>query len=129
MEATGKIIAALEPKSGVSQSTGKPWKVVQYVLETQESYPRHVVFEVFGEDRLQQFNIQTGEELTVAFDIDAREYNGRWYNQLKAWKVERAAVSVPMVTQPSGLTDTTSQETPFDVLPFDQQDDKEQLPF
>ena len=82
MEITGKIIAALEPRGGVSQRTGNSWKTQEFVIETHEQYPRKCVFNVFGEDRLREFNIQVGEELTVSFDIDAREFNGRWYLSL-----------------------------------------------
>lgn len=94
MEITGKIIAALEPRTGTSQRTGNSWKVQEFVIETHEQYPRKCCFEVFGEDRLQQFNITVGEELIVSFDIDAREWQGndgrqRWTNQLRAWRVVR----------------------------------------
>ena len=47
------------------------------------------VFDVFGADKIAQFNIQAGEELNVFFDVDAREWNGRWFNSIRAWKVER----------------------------------------
>ena len=88
MEITGKIIVALEPRSGVSNNTGNPWKMQSFVLETTtEQYPRRCVFDVFGEDRLNQFNIQVGQEYTVSFDIDAREYQGRWFNSIRAWRV------------------------------------------
>ena len=60
-----------------------------YVIETHDQYPRKCVFNVFGEDRIKQFNIQVGEELLVSFDIDAHEYNGRWFNNLHAWNVQR----------------------------------------
>lgn len=89
MEITGKIIAALEARGGVSQRTGNTWKSQEFVLETHDQYPRHCVFRVFGEDRLRDFNIQVGEELTVSFDIDAHEYQGRWYNDVSAWRVSR----------------------------------------
>ena len=56
-----------------------------------DQYPRKMCFDVFGEDKINQFNIQVGEELTVHFDIDAREWQGRWFNSIRAWKVERAA--------------------------------------
>ena len=46
-----------------------------------------MVFDVFGDDKIQQFNIQPGQELTVSFDIDAREYQGRWFNSIRAWRV------------------------------------------
>ncbi len=93
MEITGKIIAALEPRGGVSQRTGNTWKSQEFVIETHEQYPKHCVFRVFGEDRLNQFNIQVGQELTVSFDIDAHEYNGRWYNDISAWRVAPAGAS------------------------------------
>lgn len=97
MEISGKIIAALEPRGGISQRTGNPWKTQEFVIETHDQFPRHCVFNVFGEDKLRDFNIQVGEELTVSFDIDAREYNGRWYNDIRAWRVQRGVVAAPTV--------------------------------
>ena len=89
MEITGKIIAVLPERAGTSARTGSEWKVGSYVLETMDQYPRKMNFEVFGTDRIQQFNIQLGEVMTVSFDIDAREYNGRWFNSIRAFKVDR----------------------------------------
>ncbi len=98
MELAGKVIAVLEPRGGVSRN-GNEWKVQEYVIETHDQYPRKMVFDVFGADKIQQFNIQVGEELNVSFDIDAREWNGRWFNSIRAWKVERVA-SQPMPGAP-----------------------------
>lgn len=95
MEITGKIIAACEPRGGVSQRTGNSWKMQEFVLETMEQFPRKCMFSVFGEDRLNEFHIQVGEVLQVSFDIDAREYNGRWYNDIRAWRVQRDVTSAP----------------------------------
>lgn len=92
MEISGKIIAALEPRGGVSQRTGNTWKMQEFVIETHEQYPKHCVFTIFGEDKLRDFNIQVGEELTVSFDIDAHEYQGRWFNDIRAWRVQRGVV-------------------------------------
>ncbi len=105
MELTGKIIVVCPEKSGVSASTGNPWKVQEYVLETHDQYPRRMCFSVFGEDKIKQFNIQQNQELTVSFDIDAREYNGRWFNSIRAWKVA-APQAAPAASQ--GM-----QEAPF----------------
>ena len=88
MELAGKVIAVLEPRGGVSKN-GNEWKVQEYVIETHDQYPRRMCFDVFGADKIQQFNIQVGEELNVFFDIDAREWQGRWFNSIRAWKVER----------------------------------------
>lgn len=87
MEITGKIIAVLPERSGIS-ARGE-WKAQSFVIETHEQYPKKMVFDVFGADRLAQFNIQTGEEMTVSFDVDAHEYQGRWYNSIRAWNVQR----------------------------------------
>ncbi|MBQ7362042.1 MAG: DUF3127 domain-containing protein [Bacteroidaceae bacterium] len=94
MEITGKIIAVLPERGGVSK-TGNEWKMQEYVLETHEQYPRKICFNVFGADKISQFNIQAGEEMTVSFDINAREYNGRWYNDIRAWRVERGTAPAP----------------------------------
>lgn len=91
MELTGKIIAILPAQGGVSQHTGNPWKSQDYVIETQEIYPKKCCFSVFGDEKIQQMNIQLGETLTVSLDINANEYQGKWYNQVRAWKVERMA--------------------------------------
>ena len=61
----------------------------EFVLETHDQYPRKCCFRVFGEDKIKQFNIQSGEELTVSFDIDASEWQGRWFNRINAWAVNR----------------------------------------
>ena len=69
MELQGKVIAALPERSGVS-ARGE-WKSQEFVIEYQEGqYPRHLVFTVFGADRLQRFNIQIGQTVLVAFDVD-----------------------------------------------------------
>lgn len=87
MDLQGKIIAVLPERSGVS-ARGE-WKAGSFVIETHDNYPKKMVFDVFGADRLSQFNIQVGEELMVSFDIDAHEYQGRWYNSIRAWNVQR----------------------------------------
>ena len=100
MDLTGKIIAILPANSGVSSRTGNPWMSQEYVLEVPAQYPRRMVFRVFGEDRIKMFNIQAGEELTVQFDIDAQEYQGRWYNRINAFNVFRGqmAQDIPAAT-------------------------------
>ena len=89
MEIQGKLIAAMPTRSGVSQRSGNPWQSRDFVLEIPGQYVRHFVFTVFGEDRLKQFNLRKDEEVIVSFDIDAHEYQGRWYNSCQAYKVER----------------------------------------
>ena len=99
MDLTGKIIAVLPANSGVSARTGNPWMSQEYVLEVPGQYPRKCLFRIFGEDRIKQFNIQQGEDLTVQFDIDAHEYNGRWFNEIRAYNIVRGAVVPPVAGQ------------------------------
>lgn len=104
MELTGKIIAVMAAQSGVSARTGNSWMSQEYVIEVPGQYPRKCVFRLFGEDKIKQFNIQQGEDLTIQFDIDAHEYNGRWFNEIRAWNVLRGqqpAVAPQAVAAPS----------------------------
>ncbi|KAA6330387.1 hypothetical protein EZS27_020898 [termite gut metagenome] len=127
MDLTGKIIAILQPKGGISKSSGNEWKAQEYVIETNEQYPKKMCFEVFGAEKIQQFNIQQGEELTVSFDIDARPWQDRWFNSIRAWKVERitTANTSPIAPPPNAPASTTAttvpelvQENADDDLPF-----------
>ena len=93
MEIQGKIIAVLPTRSGTS-ARGTQWSSQTSVIETQEQYPKKLAFDVIN-DKIDQFNIQVGEFLTVQFDINAREYNGRWFNSVNAWNVIRQAQQAP----------------------------------
>lgn len=130
MELTGKIIAVMEPRGGVSARTGNQWMTQEYVLEVPGQYPKRCLFNIFGEDRIKQFNIQQGEDLTIQFDIDAREYNGRWFNDIRAYNVIRGqvqpAAGMPQAAQfpPAGATapfppaQEPAAEGSADDLPF-----------
>lgn len=134
MEFTGRIIKALEPRSGVSARTGNPWKMQDFVIEeTMGQFPKRMVFNVFGEDNLNRFNIQEGQELTISFDVNAREYNGRWFNDIRAWNVMPAAAAQPVAAaQPAAPFPPADQPaaqpaapTPFEAAP----DESSDLPF
>ena len=99
MDVVGKIIAALPPKSGTSQSTGKPWQVNAYVLQTNEQTPKNIAFDVFGAERVEQYNLKVGDMVTVSIDIDAHEYNGRWYNDVRVWRIAPAGQSASAPAQ------------------------------
>lgn len=123
MELSGKIIAVMQAKSGVSTKTGNNWMTQEYVIEVPGQYPKRCAFSVFGEDRIKQFNLQSGDDVTIQFDIDAREFNGRWYNDVRAYNVIRGQVQQPVVANTSIVsssfpsTDET-QSSDGDELPF-----------
>ena len=93
MEVSGKIIQVLPEQGGVGKTSGKEWKLQAYVLETQEQYPRKIHFEVFGEDRIKANPCQLDDIVTVSFDIESREFNGRWYTSIRAWKIQQGVVT------------------------------------
>lgn len=126
MEIQGKIIAVLPERSGVS-ARGE-WKCQTYVIETQEQYPKKMAFDVFGADRIVNFGIRVGMVVDVSFDIDAHEYQGRYFNQIRAWDVKNVAQQNPsqgvnyngnaqagaQAAQPSaGPANPTNQNNPF----------------
>lgn len=123
MDITGRIIAALEPRSGTSKATGNPWKMQEFVLETiNEQYPHKMMFSVFGEDKLQQAAINIGDEVTVSFDVNAREYNGRWYNDIRAWRVSHEVAgnvqSQGIPNNQAPIVDAFAPSNEKDDLPF-----------
>lgn len=87
MEVRGKIVTVLPIQTG--EGKNGTWKKQDYVIDydQQSQYPRKMMFNLWG-DKIDQFNIQEGQMVRVSFDIDCREYNGRWYNDIRAWKVE-----------------------------------------
>ena len=132
MEIIGKAIAALPVKNGVSKKTGEQWQYREYVIETQEQYPKKMCFEVFGTEKLKEFNIRNNDLIKVYFDITAREYNGKWYNSIRAWKVEHvnpdgsvvgSTTAAPVSQAPAPQTPATPAAAPTtqesdDDLPF-----------
>ena len=92
MDVVGKIIQVLPAQEGVGRN-GNPWKVQPYVLETLDQYPRKVHFEVFGEERIKQNPCDVDQLVTVSFDIESREFNGRWYTSIRAWRIQQGDVT------------------------------------
>jgi len=87
MEIKGKVIAVTPVQTG--EGRNGLWKKQEYVVEYDQTsqYPRRMMFNLWG-DKIDQYHIQEGQFINVSFDIDCREYNGRWYNDIRAWKIE-----------------------------------------
>ena len=118
MELNGRIIAVLPVQTG--QGKNGEWKKQEYVLEynTDSQYSKKVCFNLWG-DKVDQFNIREGQNLTVSFDIDSREYQGRWYNDIRAWRVieqqQQAAMSdIPPFAGQQVPPPFTTQDIPAD---------------
>lgn len=102
MEITGEIIECIPVKSG--QSANGEWRKQEYVLQTDGQYPKKICFMAWGE-KIEQFAIQEGETVQVSIDLESREYNGRWYTDVKAWKVSRDGSSADVSYSPAGQVD------------------------
>ena len=134
MEISGKIIQVLPEQGGVSKTSGKEWKLQAYVLETQEQFPRKVHFEVFGEDRIKANPCQLDDVVTVSFDIESREFNGRWYTSIRAWKIQQGVVEAAATPQavPAAQPQYVAAAPQSNTATFDAatgMDDTSELPF
>lgn len=142
MEVVGKIIQVLPMQEGVGRN-GNPWKLQGYVLETIENYPRKVHFEVFGEDKIKNNPCDIDQIVTVSFDIESREFNGRWYTSIRAWKIQQgdttqagvASAAAPVAAAPAQAAPAPAaapaDAAPANVDPFDASagDGTSDLPF
>lgn len=117
---TGKIIAAGQVQTGISQN-GTQWSSCEYVIEElNQQYPARAVIQVYGSDKLQQFNIQVGEIITAHIGLKAHQSkDGRWFNQLDCWKVQRPTAQ-PQQMQQQG-TQQGFQQNPPQPAPIQQQ--------
>ena len=89
MDVKGTLKEKTYEQEGVSKKNGNPYKVAEYLLEIPGDYVKHAVFKVMNgqNDRIARFDSMIGKMVTVSFDINAREYNGHWYNELSAWGI------------------------------------------
>lgn len=83
----GKVIKVLPPEGGVSKA-GKPWKRQMFVIETDGQYPKTVAFSVMGEEKIAKAGLQIGHTIEIDVDAESREYNGKWYTSLNAWRIK-----------------------------------------
>ena len=85
MDISGKIVNLLPEQNG--QGKNGTWRKKEFVIETEAQFPKKVCFSICGE-KIDQSPLKEGEKVTVSFDLESREFNGRWYTEAKAWKVQ-----------------------------------------
>ena len=124
MEITGKIAQILEATTGTSQKG--EWKRQDFILETQEQYPKKVCIENWN-DKIDSGILKVGSTLTISINIESREFNGKWYTGVKAWKAATGASSGAS----GGGTQQSSNfnAPPGDIPPPSEEPANDDLPF
>ena len=117
MEISGKLIQFLAVQTG--QGKNGPWKKQEFVIETGDTYPKKICIAVWGE-KIDMTKFKVGDSITASFDVESREYNGKWYTDVKAWKVV-AGQSTPQAS-PGNQANNADQyfdiNSSTDDLPF-----------
>ena len=133
MEVQVKVISKFDIVEGVSKSSGKEFKYFNFIGETIEQYPRKIAFEAFGEKRIANCQVNENDVYNVSFDVESREFEGKWYTKASAWKTElvsSSAMGDQQQTQQPEEAKTVSPITQQQTIPQDNSlDDDYQLPF
>lgn len=123
MEIQGKIIAILEPQRFVSQKNGNEYVTTVFVIETQGQYPKKVAMKVMGEDKFKQMGIVMGGIYNVSFDVESREWKGKYYTECQAWRAVRmdgqqASTNASPLPAPQPQVQQNDAKTDDSNLPF-----------
>jgi hypothetical protein len=115
MQLTAKLIQLLPIQTG----TGKngEWKKQDIIVETDGQYPKKVCVSIWGE-KIDEQQLVVGNSLTIDFDVESREYTGRWYTDLKAWKVDVVSQGNVQSNNLKDIEPLDLYEKPDDGLPF-----------
>lgn len=136
MEATGTIIDILSEESGTTNS-GKAWQKQTFAIETEGQYPKKIAIQVWGEkiNDLAKFSI--GDKITAHINIESREYNGKYYTDIKSYRLDRdSAVTTQATYTPVEPTYTPPAHTPMaetfnttPAQPIEATEGEDDLPF
>jgi hypothetical protein len=119
MQLTGKIVSLLPMQTGTGRNG--TWRKQEVILETEGQYPKKVCVAVWGE-RIDENQLRIGNNLKVDVDVESREYNGRWYTDVKAWRVEVVAAGSNTSTDTTYTPVQTNQGTGTPTPPIQQYD-------
>ena len=117
MELKGKVIQLLPLQTGMGKKG--QWKKQEFIVETQSQYPKKVCLSVWG-DKIDQFNLSVGQVVNASVELESREYNGRWYTEARAWKIDKSANNSSGDMAPPAMDEpfTADANNTGDDLPF-----------
>ena len=115
LQITGTIKSIGEVQSGTSKTNNKEWKKINFVVQTQGEYSKDVAFNVFGAEKVDNFTKynKVGQTVDVSFDVESREYKGRYYTDLNAWKVFTNKGGATASAEPVNSTTEDAGNLPF----------------
>ncbi len=116
LEIQGKIIKIMPMQSG--NSARGQWQKQEFVIETKDKFPKKACFSVWGDKIDSLKNYTEGAEVTVSFNVESREYNQRWYTDLRAWKIEGTGSATPPADAPPPFTEDDIPPPEEEDLPF-----------
>lgn len=134
MELTGILMKKIGERTGVSPRNGNAWKMAEFLIEVPGQNPRHTVFQVSDgqQSRITRFESLIGKTVTVSFDLDAHEYQDRWFNDVKAWGIMEyvAGRKLPETKVAEAATDAEQKpEDKTEPQPAEEQKADDGLPF
>lgn len=109
-----KIEGRLIQKLALQTGNGKngEWRKQEFVIETDDAYPKKICANLWS-DRISQLDpIAINEKIAVYFNLESREFNGKWYTDVRAWRIEKAAQSVPVSDAAQQQPYSTQQQPP-----------------
>ena len=121
IQVKGTVVQILKSETGVSKA-GKEWKKQEFVIETNEQYPKKVCFTLFGDKSSLLDGITEGKEVEVFFSVESRDFNGKWFHNINAWKIELAGVGTAAKSYPPEFS-------AGDIPPEASEDNGNDLPF
>lgn len=121
----GQITAILPETRGVGQRG--EWVSQDFVLKTDDNYPKNICFTILGADKIKEANIRIGDVVSIGVNLESREFKGRWYTSIKAWSVKKKFEAQAAKQAPPAPTPQPSQ--PTQTQTFSSVDNTDDLPF
>ena|ERR1041385_2270308 len=117
MEISGTVVNLLPMQTG--QGKNGTWKKQEFILETPGQFPKKVCISLWGE-KVDENKLSSGDKITASINIESREYNGRWYTDVRAWKIQKGAGSSSdrEMTAPPAEDTFVPDSNSSDDLPF-----------
>lgn len=118
MEITGKVVSLLQEQTGNGRNG--TWRKREFILETDGKFPKKVCIQMWG-DKIDQFGLSEGQTITVSIEVESREYSGKWYTDVKAWRVVKqgsAGNNAPPSIPSSAYNTAAAEPVREEDLPF-----------